>query len=188
MKKKIKIFSTIASLCLAVALMAFGVYAAASIKLTATSTVTFKATEIKGYWSACVYSDDDENEITGTHAGTTPTEVAGTRSENNESPAVTVDIASVNLKSIDQDGTTTVVYKFTFTELGDVAAQISVTPTVLDADTAEEVDGYSIAAAASTKEGKVHTVLVTLTVDGATLNTTVDSTMQVKIICEATKA
>lgn len=46
MKKKIKLFSTIASLCLAVALMAFGVWAAtAGAKFNVGSTVTFTADE-----------------------------------------------------------------------------------------------------------------------------------------------
>lgn len=45
MKKKVKLFSTIASLCLAVALMAFGVWAAAgAAKFATNSTVKFTAT------------------------------------------------------------------------------------------------------------------------------------------------
>lgn len=45
MKKKVKLFSTIASLCLAVALMAFGVWAAAgAAKFATNSTVSFTAT------------------------------------------------------------------------------------------------------------------------------------------------
>ena len=43
MKKRVKLLTTIASLCLAVALMAFGVYAASSSELTVASTVTFEA-------------------------------------------------------------------------------------------------------------------------------------------------
>jgi hypothetical protein len=64
MKKKIKIFTTIASLCLAVALMAFGVYAANSISFQATSNVTFVATEIDGSWNLKV-----EKVWTGTGEG-----------------------------------------------------------------------------------------------------------------------
>ena len=41
MKKRVKLLTTIASLCLAVALMAFGVYAASSATVAVTSTVTF---------------------------------------------------------------------------------------------------------------------------------------------------
>ncbi len=41
MKKRFKIITTVASLCLAVALMAFGVYAAANSTFTVTSSVSF---------------------------------------------------------------------------------------------------------------------------------------------------
>lgn len=43
MKKRVKILTTIASLCLAVALMAFGVYAATQQTMTVGSTVSFTA-------------------------------------------------------------------------------------------------------------------------------------------------
>lgn len=42
--KKVKLFTTIASLCLAVALMAFGVYAAASVTAKVSGTISFGAT------------------------------------------------------------------------------------------------------------------------------------------------
>ena len=43
MKRKIKVFSAIASLCLAVALMAFGVYAATQVTYTLSGTVEYSA-------------------------------------------------------------------------------------------------------------------------------------------------
>lgn len=46
MKKRLKLFSTIASLCLAVALMAFGVWAATKATFKATSTVSFSSTTV----------------------------------------------------------------------------------------------------------------------------------------------
>ncbi len=46
MKKKVKLFTTIASLCLAVALMAFGVYAATTASLNVTSSVAFTSTTV----------------------------------------------------------------------------------------------------------------------------------------------
>lgn len=46
MKKKVKLFSTIASLCLAVALMAFGVMAATTATLGITSTVSFTVSDV----------------------------------------------------------------------------------------------------------------------------------------------
>ena len=49
--KKVKLFTTIASLCLAVALMAFGVYAATTQSvLTIGGSFTFQATDIAGSW------------------------------------------------------------------------------------------------------------------------------------------
>ncbi len=46
MKRKIKVFSAIASLCLAVALMAFGVYAATTVTYTINGTVNYTATDV----------------------------------------------------------------------------------------------------------------------------------------------
>ena len=46
MKNKITLFSTIASLCLVVALMAFGVYAATSLTLGMNSKVSFSVSEV----------------------------------------------------------------------------------------------------------------------------------------------
>ena len=46
MKKRVKLFTTIASLCLAVALMAFGVYAATSESLKINSSVSFESTTV----------------------------------------------------------------------------------------------------------------------------------------------
>lgn len=45
MKKKVKLFTTIASLCLAVSLMAFGVYAATTAKLGVNSTVQYTVSD-----------------------------------------------------------------------------------------------------------------------------------------------
>ena len=46
MKKRVKLFTTIASLCLAVALMAFGVYAATNLSFNVSNTVSFTATAL----------------------------------------------------------------------------------------------------------------------------------------------
>lgn len=55
MKKKVKLFSTIASLCLAVALMAFGVWAAGAVTFKTTSKVTFEAaSDVFGTYTAKV--------------------------------------------------------------------------------------------------------------------------------------
>ena len=46
MKRKIKVFSAIASLCLAVALMAFGVYAATQVTYTLSGSVTYTTNDV----------------------------------------------------------------------------------------------------------------------------------------------
>ena len=51
MKKRVKLLTTIASLCLAVALMAFGVYAATQSTLTVNSTISFTSTDVKVLWT-----------------------------------------------------------------------------------------------------------------------------------------
>lgn len=50
MKRKVKLFTSIASLCLAVALMAFGVYAATSATYHVTSNVTY-ASQVAVKWT-----------------------------------------------------------------------------------------------------------------------------------------
>ncbi len=51
MKKRVKLLTTIASLCLAVALMAFGVYAAYDATLTVNGTFSFKTDKVSGSWA-----------------------------------------------------------------------------------------------------------------------------------------
>lgn len=64
MKKKIKLFSTIASLCLAVALMAFGVWAATEVDFKTTSKVTFTAaTDVYGLYEAKVALNGTQKDI-----------------------------------------------------------------------------------------------------------------------------
>ena len=46
MKRKFKLFATVASLCLCFALMAFGVYAAASVSYTIKSSVSFEVADV----------------------------------------------------------------------------------------------------------------------------------------------
>ena len=73
MKKKAKLFTTIASLCMAVALMAFGVYAATNQTLNVTSSVAFNSTtvlvDIKGTVAGAV---ETVAEYTYTHDATDP--------------------------------------------------------------------------------------------------------------------
>ena len=75
MKRKFKLFATVASLCLSVALMAFGVYAATSVTYTVSGSVSFAA-HVDAKFTAGVYTktggaetdlwDYDGETITGT--------------------------------------------------------------------------------------------------------------------------
>ena len=58
MKRKFKLFATVASLCLSVALMAFGVYAATSVEYKVSGTVSFSSLELASTWTAGAYKAD----------------------------------------------------------------------------------------------------------------------------------
>ena len=160
MKKKIKIFSTIASLCLAVALMAFGVYAATNVKLSTTSTISFAATEIQGYWSLKVEGGDYAGEYA------TLKQVAGTvadADDNRVEVADTVEIGTINL-TVDASGKATVKYTVEFTLTGERAADITVTPT-LAAKTGFSVDNATAQTGEVSSTSTTWSVTFTVTLD-----------------------
>ena len=70
MKKGFKIATTIASLCLSVALLAFGVYAATSSTLTINSTVTFTSQDVQVLWEWSVSGGSLAEASTGEHQTT----------------------------------------------------------------------------------------------------------------------
>ena len=119
MKKKIKIFSTIASLCLAVALMAFGVYAATSISFTTTSKVSFKATDIAGYWSLEI-SGGDYNQESGKYKTGNDVRIAETAADaKGDQPLVEVkDIEDIELSAAANEVTYTITFTNTSTQVG----------------------------------------------------------------------
>ena len=59
MKRKFKLFATVASLCLCLALMAFGVYAASNVTYKATGTVSFEVTNVFVKADTTVYKAKD---------------------------------------------------------------------------------------------------------------------------------
>lgn len=59
MKRRIKVFSAIASLCLAVALMAFGVYAATQVNYKVSGTVTYEMNEVLVTVTTKIYAATD---------------------------------------------------------------------------------------------------------------------------------
>ena len=65
MKKRVKLLTTIASLCLAVALMAFGVYAASQANFAVTSQVSYSVgTNIAGTLTVTQYTADAKDATT----------------------------------------------------------------------------------------------------------------------------
>ena len=63
MRRKFKLFATIASLCLSIALMSFGVYAATQVTYTVTGTVTYNMVDV------LVSANTTLEYVSGDHAG-----------------------------------------------------------------------------------------------------------------------
>lgn len=70
MKKGFKIATTVASLCLAVALLAFGVYAATSSTLSINSTVSFTSQDVQVFWEWSVSGGSLTTATTGEYQTT----------------------------------------------------------------------------------------------------------------------
>ena len=129
MKKRVKLLTTIASLCLAVALMAFGVYAASNINVTVNSTISFTSSDIAGKWDVKV-------EGAGTLAETTVTDAT-----NSTEPTVEGDEDVALTFSRTQK---TATYTITFTNTGTaVAAKTNLTVTLTDT-TANKAFSYEV--------------------------------------------
>ena len=129
MKKRVKLLTTIASLCLAVALMAFGVYAATSVSFKATGTISFTSTEISGTWTLAVAA------VNGTPAEQTPT-VTPAAEENGVGSAT---VANTTVTDITKECTITLTA--TFVNTSTTAATLSVTSVVPPTQT-----GYTLSA------------------------------------------
>ncbi len=63
MKRKFKLFATVASLCLSVALMAFGVYAATSVTYNVSGTVSFSAHVACTWTVKATYNDTSKTPV-----------------------------------------------------------------------------------------------------------------------------
>lgn len=91
MKKKFKLFATIGSLCLAVAMMTIGVLAAAQANLTVSSNVTFEAANVNASYAvekvepAATWADPKAaTTVEGTFDGTETVTFTGKLSETNK--------------------------------------------------------------------------------------------------------
>lgn len=119
MKRKVKLFTSIASLCLAVALMAFGVYAATSATYHVTSNVTY-ASQVAVKWTGkyTVLNEeavqDTDHTVTGAEASSAEEWLIGD-----------VALTAVNNK---------VTYEFTCTNNGGDAITVSASSAKLFGD------------------------------------------------------
>ena len=119
MKKRFKLITTVASLCLAVALMAFGVYAASNSTLTVASKVSFEA-QVAVTWSVKVSGGTLEQDYTASKSYTvTDSQTAwdGSKDAENAFPAE-VPFAAVNGN--------TVTYEFTCKNDSTAVAHVTV--------------------------------------------------------------
>ena len=131
MKRKFKLLTSVASLCLAVALMAFGVYAAAAPKVTISGTVSFNATNV--FATVTVYAG------TGAESGWQIVQtLTYDATQGEDAPTVQIPADKLTLN----DTTTTCGYKVVIRNdfTGDALLNIAIT----DAEPAE-ADGWSFA-------------------------------------------
>ena len=95
MKRKFKLFATVASLCLSVALMAFGVYAASTVTYKVSGTVSYTMTDVLAKVSTKLYK------IADYHKGNTDT-TATTLAGLGEFTGVTIDDTDKEYQSYDE--------------------------------------------------------------------------------------
>ena len=185
MKRKFKLFATVASLCLSVALMAFGVYAASTVTYTVTGSVSFAA-QLDVTWTAQV-AYGDGSPIAGkdegasfvvsptTPDGTTETWEADTiafdTAENHDkivftfkcvnegSQAIAISIADTPTWIADVSAVMTAEYKETYGTTGTESA-------VENAENLDQLFGLDSLAANSTY---IATITLTLTDETKTL-------------------
>ena len=118
MKRKFKLLTSVASLCLAVALMAFGVYAATAPKVTISGTVSFNATNV--FATVTVYAG------TGDEAGWDVVEtLTYDATQGEDAPTVQIPAEKLQLN----DTTTTCGYKVVIRNdfTGDALLNIAIT-------------------------------------------------------------
>ena len=204
MKKKVKLFTTIASLCLAVALMAFGVYAATNVTFGVTNEVSFTATaNVKAkVWHTTATSEgcSKEGALADTTEETPDFELLGSETQGTSGfTATTIALGTVKLTLHNVNvANGSMTYSYTINIKNTAPAndsnpdlKVTVTP-----KNVEKVDsaGYGIATTydgeASTAttilaSGKSMSYTVTITVDNA--HTIKDIDLGTSVALEALK-
>ena len=112
MKRKFKLFATVASLCLSVALMAFGVYAATQASYRVTSTVSFAA-QVTGTWKYKVENAAWDNAVSGQSEALVGSEING-----DEVAVQSVDLADLEF-DLSKAGGNVITYTFQFVSSSD---------------------------------------------------------------------
>lgn len=168
--KKVKLFTTIASLCLAVALMAFGVYAATTTAtITIGGNIQFNATGLTGTWS-------------WTASGSSNVTITGNANGTDSDPAVNFTVNDEN------EATLTLVVRFTNTsdvggtlsaKAADEGNSANVTLNVADTDTFTSK---------SATDGKKETAEITVTVKFTAANENTNESGTYSIVFTAEKA
>jgi len=126
MKRKFKLFATLASLCLSVALMAFGVYAATNVTYSVSSTVTFVSQVVGSFnWkveSVVIEADNEHSLPAGSRTGAAKN-VSGNELNGSEAAALSDTMTEVAFNLAVQNGDTAYYY-ISFTNDSPTAAQV----------------------------------------------------------------
>lgn len=142
MKKKVKLFSTIASLCLAVALMAFGVWAATTAQFGISGKVTFTATQnVKATVAGVANVGGDNTQFKAEKAPATPETVTLVGNEAN--PYTNNTIAFGDAVEIEaKDATKEIYYYYTITITNTAKATDSYPVLVVTMNTVKKAGAY----------------------------------------------
>ena len=178
MKRKFKLFATVASLCLSVALMAFGVYAATTVNYNVSSTVTFAA-QVDVIWTADV-KDGEGTDLANGAANETadfgPEIATG-------APEATKAWAPVGNLSFGtgEDTTDTIVYTFTCTNNGSQAVTIGVGTQQIFTEWATLIEQKDISLTVSEKFGS-DSASETGTLTGGSLDASEVYTVEITVV------
>ena len=115
MKKGFKIATTVASLCLAVALLAFGVYAATSSTLSINSTVSFTSQDVQVIWEWSV----EGGSLTTATSGEYETTVEGAVDDKD------VNLGTVNFVTNAGEAGKTITYTISCTNNGAKSVKVT---------------------------------------------------------------
>lgn len=115
MKKGFRIATTVASLCLAVALLAFGVYAATSSTLTINSTVSFTSQDVQVLWGWSV----EGGSLTAANSDSYQTTAEGTVDDKD------VNLGTVSFVTNKGDAGKSIRYTITCTNTGAKAVKVT---------------------------------------------------------------